>query len=78
MGVGRAVVPERRRRWVLEVWGRWGEKVYDSTLDNQNKGWDGIFNDKPAPADVYFYRVVVRRTSNGTEVVRNSNVTLLR
>ncbi len=63
---------------LLEVWARWGEKVYDSTLDNQNKGWNGIFNDKPAPADVYFYRVVVRRTADGTEVARNSNATLLR
>lgn len=62
----------------LEVWARWGEKVYDSTLDNQNKGWNGIFNDKPAPADVYFYRVLVRRTADGTTVARNSNVTLLR
>ena len=62
----------------LEVWARWGEKVYDSTLDNQNKGWNGIFNDKPAPADVYFYRVLVRRTADGTAVARNSNVTLLR
>lgn len=62
----------------LEVWARWGEKVYDSAFDPQNKGWNGIFNDQPAPADVYFYRVLVRRDADGTEVARNSNVTLLR
>lgn len=62
----------------LEVWARWGEKVYDSTLDDQNKGWNGTFNDKPAPADVYFYRAWVRRQSDGVETVLASEVTLLR
>jgi len=62
----------------LEVWARWGEKVYDSAFDNQNQGWDGTFNDNPAPADVYFYRAVVRRQADGVEAVLTSDVTLLR
>ncbi|HMX39138.1 MAG TPA: gliding motility-associated C-terminal domain-containing protein [Saprospiraceae bacterium] len=62
----------------LEVWGRWGEKVYDSDLDNNNQGWNGTFNDKPVPADVYFYRAVVRRDSDKEEITLTHDVTLLR
>jgi len=60
----------------LEVWSRWGEKVFDSPSAGSNT-WDGTINGEPAPSDVYVYRVRVRLVS-GEEKVENGDVTLLR
>ena len=62
----------------MEVWSRWGKLVYDSDIDVPNTGWDGTFNGEPAPADIYFCRMVVRRLTTGEEVVKQGDVTLLR
>jgi gliding motility-associated-like protein len=37
------------------VWNRWGEKMWES---HDNKGWDGYYKNKPAPASVYVYYVM--------------------
>ena len=60
----------------LEVWSRWGEKVFDSLGAGSNT-WDGTINGEPAPSDVYVYRVRVRLVS-GEEKVEKGDVTLLR
>ncbi len=60
----------------LEVWSRWGEKVFDSINDGKN-AWDGTINGLPAPSDVYVYRVRVKLI-DGTEKVDKGDVTLLR
>ena len=39
----------------LEVFNRWGDLVYESF--DRNEAWDGEVNGKPAPMDVYVYRV---------------------
>lgn len=41
----------------LEIYDRWGEKVYEAQGD---AAWDGTIYGKPAPSDVYVYIVKVR------------------
>lgn len=60
----------------LEVWSRWGEKVFDSLSAGRNT-WDGTINGAPASSDVYVYRVRVRLVS-GEEKLEKGDVTLLR
>ncbi len=59
----------------FRVWNRWGQLVYDNETPDQ--GWDGMFNDSPAPSDVYVYRVVVE-LPDGTEEEFKGDVTLIR
>jgi gliding motility-associated-like protein len=61
----------------FKVWNRWGQLVYDneSTVD----GWNGDQNDKPAPSDVYIYRIVYSITGgSGKKYTKKGDVTLLR
>ena len=57
----------------IEVWNRWGILVHNGT----NNGWDGNIKGKPAPSDVYVYRIKIRYP-DGREEVRTKDVTLLR
>ena len=59
----------------LRVFNRWGGIVYES--DNPDEGWDGRFNGKDAPIEVYFYQAFVE-TPNGEVVELNGDVTLVR
>ncbi len=60
----------------LEVWSRWGEKIFDSISAGSNT-WDGTINGVPAPSDVYVYRMRVKLIEGG-EKVDKGDVTLLR
>lgn len=60
----------------MEVWSRWGKKVFDSEVDGHNT-WDGTINGEAAPSDVYVYRMRVRLVT-GEEKVDKGDVTLLR
>lgn len=60
----------------LEVWSRWGDKIFDSLIEGRDT-WDGTINGEPAPSDVYVYRVRVT-LRDGQEVVEKGDVTLLR
>ena len=39
------------------VYNRWGQKVFDG--GGANVVWDGMFNGKQAPSDVYIYHIIV-------------------
>jgi gliding motility-associated-like protein len=60
----------------MEVWSRWGEKIYDSDWAG-NQRWDGTVNGSPAPSDVYVFRIHYK-LPDGTEAFQNGDVTLLR
>lgn len=60
----------------LEVWSRWGEKIFDSLVEG-TKTWDGTINGNPAPSDVYIYRMRVKLV-DGQEKIEKGDVTLLR
>ena len=58
-----------------EIWNRWGQKIHESK--NTNAGWDGTQGGKPAPSDVYIYRIAAQMP-DGSIAVRTGDVTLLR
>jgi gliding motility-associated-like protein len=60
----------------LEIWTRWGEKVFDSVVLGRDV-WDGTIQGVPAASDVYVYRMRVRQI-DGQERVDKGEVTLLR
>ncbi|HQU60982.1 MAG TPA: gliding motility-associated C-terminal domain-containing protein, partial [Saprospiraceae bacterium] len=60
----------------FRVYNRWGQLVYDN--ETPDTGWDGTFDGKPQPSDVYFY-IIGYRLLNGFEPKPlKGDVTLLR
>ena len=57
------------------IYNRYGQKVYES--NNSKEAWDGTFNGKLQPMDVYAYTLSVT-FSNGTKVTKTGDITLLR
>lgn len=60
---------------LLTIYNRWGQKVFESF--SKEKRWDGRFDGKDAPADVYAYIIRVR-FANGETKEQKGDVTLLR
>ncbi|HEX7412603.1 MAG TPA: gliding motility-associated C-terminal domain-containing protein, partial [Bacteroidia bacterium] len=59
----------------FKIFDRWGEKVFEST--EENFGWDGYYKAKLMDSGVFMY-TVDGFLSNGKEVKKKGNVTLLR
>ena len=59
----------------INIYNRWGEKVFES--NDKSKGWDGNYKGKPCPAEVYVYYVNVTFV-NGITQQKKGNVTLVR
>ncbi|MGZ3849647.1 MAG: DUF7948 domain-containing protein [Flavisolibacter sp.] len=57
------------------IWARWGEKIFET--DNKHVGWDGRYNGKLLPMDVYAYTVQVEFT-DGTKATKKGDITLIR
>ena len=57
------------------IYNRWGTLVFSST--NKNNGWDGKFNNKIQPQDVYTYTLSLE-FSDGSSVNRKGDITLLK
>ncbi len=57
----------------FKIFDRWGELVHDSV----NTPWDGTYNGKPLPNEIYVYFVRVR-FNDGTEEFRKGDVALMR
>lgn len=57
------------------IYNRWGQKVYESS--SLKSGWDGTFNGKLQPMDVYTYTLAVT-FSSGQKIVKTGDITLLR
>lgn len=60
-------------RWV--IYNRFGQKVFEST--DKNHGWDGTFNGKLQPMDVYAYTLELTLTT-GEKFTRTGDITLIR
>ncbi|MEO8819594.1 MAG: PKD domain-containing protein [Ginsengibacter sp.] len=63
----------KEMKWT--IYNRWGQKVYES--NNLKDGWDGTFNGKLQPMDVYTYTLGVT-FSTGQKVTKTGDITLLR
>ena len=68
-----------RRILTFRVFNRWGQLVYEeSNSDPANStGWDGAFNGKPQPSEVYFYQLRLEQY-DGEVVKMQGDVSLLR
>ncbi len=49
------IVPVFVKEYEVQVYNRWGEKVYDS--NNVKKDWDGYYKGEIAPNNVYIYKI---------------------
>lgn len=58
----------------MKVFNRWGQMVYEGK--GQNAAWDGNYKGKPAPSDVYVYKVIL--TLGDKEYEEKGDVTLIR
>ena len=59
----------------MQVFNRWGEKVYETT-DPLN-GWDGTYHGKEVNAGVFVY-FMTATFENGTTVEKRGNISLIR
>ncbi len=59
----------------LLVFNRWGELLFES--QDTERGWDGYYNGKLCPQDVYMYKLTALY-ENGERVVRVGDINLIR
>lgn len=59
----------------FKIFSRWGEKIYD---DPKGPGWDGSFNGKSLPSDLYVYKVRWKVFGKSEEKELRGEITLLR
>ena len=59
----------------LLVFNRWGELLFES--QDTNRGWDGYYNGKLCPQDVYMYKLSASY-ENGQRFVRVGDINLIR
>jgi gliding motility-associated-like protein len=62
-------------RMTWTIYNRWGAVVYKST--DPYEGWDGRFNGKLQPQDVYHYTLVIEFSSK-ERITKKGDITLLR
>ncbi|MEL7005282.1 MAG: PKD domain-containing protein, partial [Bacteroidota bacterium] len=59
----------------MQVFNRWGELLFETR--NKNIGWDGYYQGKLSPQDVYIYKLSVV-FQNGESTVRTGDINLIR
>ena len=73
--VFRPVFPAPVSNYHLQIWNRWGLRVFESR--NSAIGWDGKFKSVAQPIGVYVY-IITFRDINGMDVMKKGIVTLVR
>lgn len=58
-----------------KIYNRWGQKVFET--NDRRTGWDGTFNGKLLPVDVYAYTLDVQ-FSDGRQYRKTGDITLIR
>lgn len=59
----------------FRIFNRWGQLVYNN--EDPENGWDGKFEDKPAPSDIYIYQISIR-LPDGRIIPESGDVSLVR
>jgi gliding motility-associated-like protein len=62
-------------KMMWRIYNRWGQLVFEST--NVNSGWDGTYQGKLQPMEVYSYTLDVELT-DGKKIRKTGDITLLR
>lgn len=65
--------PENITRYNMEIYNRWGERIYQS--ESISAGWDGTTNGSPCPAAAYIW--VIYYEDDSRNVVSNKGVVTL-
>lgn len=60
----------------FQIFNRWGQMVYNN--DAPTIGWDGTFNGKALPTDVFVYQITYRKLNTGEQFIEQGDLTLLR
>lgn len=63
----------------FSVWNRWGNLIYNN--ETPDKGWDGTYEGKPAPSDVYVYSIQIKLPNGEIRDLKSedgSDITLIR
>jgi gliding motility-associated-like protein len=61
----------------FRIFNRWGQVVYNGD-ENHGEGWDGTFQGKEQPTEVYIYVITYQRASEPEEREVRGEVTLIR
>ncbi|MES2702719.1 MAG: PKD domain-containing protein [Bacteroidota bacterium] len=73
----RPLCVDHRRLVAMQVYNRWGERVFYS--DNIAKGWDGTYKGVPQNAGTYYYYIILSRPGDGaSDDTFKGDVTLIR
>lgn len=59
-----------------EVYNKWGQLIFETS--DLMGSWDGSYNNKPCPSDVYFYKLIYKGLMEEEEQSISGNVTLIR
>ena len=59
----------------MQIYNRWGELLFDT--NDSGKGWDGYYNGKICPPDVYIYKIDFKFI-DGRQVMKFGDVALIR
>ncbi len=62
----------------LQVFNRWGERVFHSGSGGMVEGWDGLYKGLPAEVGVYYYTLRLEAGTEGKAFVRQGDLTLVR
>lgn len=62
-------------QYKMQIFNRWGELIFET--GDRNHGWDGYYNGRICPQDVYIYKIDFRYL-DGVEESKFGDVTLIR
>lgn len=60
----------------FQIYSRWGQLVFES--NTMAEGWDGTYQGKPLPPDVFGYFVLFKCPNTGASMLKKGNITILR
>lgn len=60
----------------IQIFSQWGELIFES--DNINKGWEGVYKDKPCPAGTYVWVAHYQAGYTGKKYNQKGLITLIR
>ncbi len=60
----------------MSIFNRWGNKIYET--QNIQQGWDGTYNGKPCPEDVYVYIIDATGVDTKKKTNKTGRITLIR
>lgn len=70
------VVKQNVAEFLLQIFNRWGEKVFETS--DVNEGWDGIYKDTPQPMGVFMWQMKYKLKGKNDSKFESGNVTLVR